>query len=163
MKKMNTKDVIIIGMLAAVNIIAVNIKIPYGNGAMVHMGTAVLFATAIAFGGFRAGMASAIGLFLYDVMGPFIAFAPFTLVIKGSTGLIVGKIAYVKNPTLARNIIACLIGAIVTLAGYMVAWSLLLGGIEVAITNIPSSVISSGVGMIVGIPLGMTLKKVIKI
>ena len=42
-RKIELRDIVIIGMLAAICVIATTIKIPYGHGAMVHLGTAAIF------------------------------------------------------------------------------------------------------------------------
>ncbi|MGI6705831.1 MAG: ECF transporter S component [Clostridia bacterium] len=61
MKEFSIRDIVRIGMLAALCIVATMIKIPYGHGAMVHLGTAAIFTFAILFGGVYAGLAGAIG------------------------------------------------------------------------------------------------------
>ncbi|MFZ5353683.1 MAG: ECF transporter S component [Bacillota bacterium] len=160
-KSFSIKDIVMIGMMAAILIIATTIKIPYGNGAMVHLGTAALFTIAIVFGGKYAGLSGAIGTALFDmVMG----FSPYTLwsfFIKGIAGFIVGIIAHsgeAKGNKIVRNVLACFAGAAWTLFGYIVAWTVVIGKLEAAVLNIPSSLITSGVGFVIAIPLSAALR-----
>ncbi|HZJ82611.1 MAG TPA: ECF transporter S component [Clostridia bacterium] len=160
--KFTVRDIVIIGMLASLCIVATTIKIPYGTGAMVHLGSAAIFTSAILFGGVRGGMAGAIGSGLFDLI---MALSPYTLwsfFIKGIAGLIVGSIAHgghADGSSVIRNIIACILGALWTLAGYILAWTLVIGNFQVAIVNIPSSLMTSAVGILVAIPLSVALRK----
>jgi uncharacterized membrane protein len=163
-KKIGTREIVIVGLLTALNFVAFFIKIPYGNGAMVHMGTAVLFGISIAFGGFYGGIAGGLAPFLYDLMMGYTFYAPWSLVIKGVAGLVVGLLSRKKDGSKAplwKIIIACIIGAAITLGGYFLSWVVMIGSVEAAILNIPSSLISSGVGMAVGIPLGYLLDRLV--
>ena len=78
-------------------------------------------------GGFIAGgFGSAMG----DVALGYFAFAPFTFLIKGGEGLVVGQISrYSKNAKTLRpwDLLAVLLGAVVMLAGYYVAEVVFLG------------------------------------
>ena len=157
----SVRDIAIIGMLSALHTLSIMIKIPYGQGAMVHLGTAAIFTFAIVFGGKYAGPAGAIGAAFFDLL---MGFSPYTLwsfFIKGIAGFLAGSIAHSgnrKGDSLPRNLVACLIAAGWTLAGYLLAWTVVLGSFTAAVMNIPSSLMSSGVGMLVGIPLGTTLR-----
>ena len=50
-------------------------------------------------------------------------------------------------------------GAAWTLGGYIVAWTMVIGKFEAALLNIPSSLITSGVGIAIAIPLSISLQK----
>ncbi len=160
MKKFSTKDIVLIGMLSAMCTIATFIKIPYGNGAMVHLGTAALFTIAIIFGGKYAGLSGAIGSGIYDIMMGFSPYTVWTFVIKGLAGLIVGSIAHgieKKGNKNLYHLIGCIMGGIWTLGAYFVAWTVVLGSYQGAILNIPSSIISSAVGTVVALPVSKLL------
>ena len=62
-RRLNVKDVAYISVLAALCVLATFIKIPFGSGAMVHLGTGMVFTSGILFGGVYAGWAAAIGIF----------------------------------------------------------------------------------------------------
>ncbi len=165
-RKFSVQDVVIIGMLAALCTISTTIKIPYGNGAMVHLGTAALFTFSLLFGAVYGGLSGAIGAAIFDIVMGFSPYTVWSFFIKGIAGYIVGTISHAggaQGKNVARNIIACIAGAIWTLGGYLVAWTAVIGRFEAAVVNSPSSMVTSGVGMIIAIPLaaslGATLRK----
>lgn len=170
-RKFTIKDTVFIGVLSSMCAIATTIKIPFGVGAMVHMGTAFLYTAAIIFGGVYAGLAGAIGSAFYDlVMG----FSPYTLwsfVIKGIAGLIAGVITKGLWPegkpgtgsgiSIIRMAFGCILAAAWTLCGYIVAWWQVTGSFTIALGNIPSSLMTSGAGFVVAIILAPKLRKII--
>lgn len=164
------KDTIFAGVLASMCAIATTIKIPFGVGAMVHLGTAFLYTAGIVFGGVYAGLAGAIGSAFYDfVMG----FSPYTLwsfVIKGIAGLIVGVVAKglwperkpgEGNASWFRMVLGCFLAAGWTLCSYIVAWWQVTGSFTVAIGNIPSSLMTSGAGLVVAMILAPKLRNIL--
>jgi len=164
-RKLATRDLIYIGVLSALCAIGTSLKIPLPTGGMVHLGTAVIFTVAIIYGGVFAGFTGAIGSALFDlVMG----FSPYTLwsfVIKGIAGLIAGRIAKGAWPEassgkhwLLRAVVGCLVAALWTAGGYVLAWWQILGSLSVALANIPSSLLTSGVGVIVALILAARLR-----
>lgn len=168
-RKIELRDIVIIGMLSAICVIATTIKIPYGHGAMVHLGTAAIFTIGLVFGGVYAGLAAAIGTAFFDLM---LGFSPYTIwsfFIKGTAGFVVGTAAkglwpenVVSKQAVLRGIIGMFLAASCTLAGYIIAWWQVSGSIVVAIGNIPSSIISSGVGFVVASIISPKLRQVLK-
>lgn len=160
-KMFSIKDIVTIGMLAALCTVGTSIKIPYGNGAMVHLGSAAIFTFAILFGGVRAGLAGAIGSAFFDLL---MGFSPYTLwsfFIKGIAGIIIGSIAHSGNSggkSIVKNVLGCITGAVWTLAGYLVAWTFVIGKFEAALANSPSSLVTSTAGILVAIPLSAALR-----
>ncbi|OON95662.1 MAG: hypothetical protein ATN36_07670 [Epulopiscium sp. Nele67-Bin005] len=168
-RKFSTQDIVKIGMLASVCMLATFIKVPVGT-AMVHLGSAALFTIGILFGGVYGGLAGAIGSALYDIVGAYSAYTLWSFFIKGGAGFLVGFVANHKfllnfakskgqTGEIIKNIIAIFVAGAWTLAGYLVAWSFVLGGFDKAVLNIPASLLSSGIGLIVAIPLTLALKK----
>ena len=163
-----------IGVLAAMCAIATSIKIPLGVGAMVHLGTAFMFTAAIVFGGVYAGLSAAIGSAFFDLLMGFSPYTPWSFFIKGVAGLLVGTIAHgfwpqtiptgtVKpRPWLLRAIIGCLVAAAWTLCGYIFAWWQVTGSLTVAFANIPASLLTSSVGMVVALFLAPRIQKAIR-
>lgn len=165
LKKFTIRDIVIIGMLAAFCIISTMIKIPYGNGAMVHLGSAAIYTSAILFGGVYGGLSGAIGSAFFDLLAGFSPYTIWSFFIKGIAGLVVGSVAHsggADGKSTPRNIIACIFGAIWTLIGYIAAWSFVIGDFRAALLNIPSSLMTSGVGIVVAIPLSLTLRAALK-
>jgi uncharacterized membrane protein len=174
-RKLNVRDIVFIGMLSAMCTIATTIKIPFGLGAMVHLGSAFLYTAGIIFGGVYAGLAGAIGSAFYDLIMGSSPYTIWSFVIKGIAGLIAGSVAkglwpevtYNKNGTgnkmlIARAFFACILAALWTLGGYILAWWYVTGSFTTAIANIPSSLLTSGAGLIVALLLGPKLRKILK-
>ena len=60
---------------------------------------------------------------------------------------------------LLRAVIGCLVAAAWTLGGYMVAWWQVTGSLTVAISNMPASLLTSGVGLPIALLLAPRLRK----
>ncbi len=164
--KFTTRDITITGLLTAINFIVITFfNVPFGAGAMVHLGSVILFSSSIAFGGIKGGISGSLGATISDLTTSYVFYAPFTLVIKFLTGYFIGSISnnsryHFKSKTIVY-IFACVIGSSITIVGYLIAWTFILGSFEIAITKVPSSLFTSLIGTILGIPLGITLKKVL--
>lgn len=163
------RDLVLIGVLAAMCAIATALKVPFGNGAMVHLGTGALYLVAILFGGAYAGLAGAIGSAFYDLL---LGFSPYTLwsfAIKGGAGLLAGWIARGVWPEgivgprwLAKAVLGMLVAAVWTLLGYFFAWWFVLGSREMAAVNVPGSLFTSGVGFVFALLLAPRLRKILR-
>lgn len=170
-RELVSKDIVKIGMLAAMCAIATTIKVPFGVGAMVHLGTAALYIMAIIFGGVYAGLAGAIGSAFYDLMMGFSAYTLWSFFIKGMAGLIAGVVAkglwpeqgqsMIGNKIYVRAILGCILAASWTLGGYILAWWQVTGSLAVAYSNAPSSLLTSGVGIVVALLLAPKLRKIL--
>ncbi len=168
-RKLTTKDIVYSGVLAAMCAIATSLKIPFGVGAMVHLGTAFLFTVGICFGGVYAGLAGAIGSAFYDLLMGFSPYTAWSFFIKGTAGFIVGFVAKGVWPVpvaketgkqwLWRAVLGCVLAAAWTLGGYIVAWWQVTGSLATALANIPSSLMTSSVGLVVAMILSPKLRK----
>lgn len=157
-----TRYIIYVGMFSALCTVATFIKVPFGNGAMVHLGSAMIFTLAILFGGKYAGPAGAIGSAFFDLLGGVSPYTLWSFVIKGIAGFIAGSIAHSRGnegKKIWLNIVALLVAALWTLVGYIGAWTVVIGSYQAALANIPSSLMSSGMGMLVALPLTIVLRK----
>ena len=162
---LKVNDIVKIGMLAAMCVIMTSIKVPFGAEAMVHLGTACIFLIGILFGGIYAGFAAAIGSGFFDLL---MGFSPYTLwsfCIKGIAGLLVGIIAHglwpqqILNGWLKKALLGMVIAAIWTLGGYLLAWWYVTGSLTIAISYIPSSIMTSTAGFIVALIVAPVLRK----
>jgi uncharacterized membrane protein len=168
-REFTTRDAVTIGILAAMCAIATSIRIPFGAGAMVHLGTACLFTVAITFGGAYAGLSGAIGSAFFDLLMGFSPYTPWSFLIKGTAGLLAGYVAYglwpesapaspAKRSWMPRAILGCVLAAVLTLGGYILAWWQVTGSLAVAISNAPGSLLTSGVGLVVALFLSPRLR-----
>ena len=170
-RRLTIKDTVTLGVLAGMCAIATSLKIPLGVGAMVHLGTAFMFTVAIVQGGVYAGLSAAIGSAFFDLLMGFSPYTPWSFFIKGIAGLLAGTIAHGLWPQehphysdanrrwLLRAVIGCLVAAAWTLGGYMVAWWQVTGSLTVAISNMPASLLTSGVGLPIALLLAPRLSK----
>lgn len=165
--KLHTKDLIFIALSIALCIISTTILIPLPTGGMVHLGSAALFLIASIFGGLYGALTGAIASGLFDFLMGHMSYTLFSVIIKGLAGLVVGLMTVgfwpPKNnqgyPSLARLLIAMIVGALVTAFGYFIAWYFVLGSLAAATAALPSSFLTSGVGIIIAILLVPQLQK----
>ena len=170
-RRLTIKDTITIGVLAGMCAIATSLKLPLGVGAMVHLGTAFMFTVAIVQGGVYAGLSAAIGSAFFDLLMGFSPYTPWSFFIKGIAGLLAGTIAHGLWPQehpqysdanrrwLLRAVIGGLVAAAWTLGGYVMAWWQVTGSLTVAISNMPASLLTSGVGLPIALLLAPRLLK----
>lgn len=144
----------------------INIRLPISiNGGLIHLGNTMLFTSAIVFGKRKGMIAGGFGMALFDILSPWVIWAPFTFVIRGAMGYIVGQFAY-KGSNKGENIIANLFGitvsGIIMIIGYYITEVVLYGNIFAPISSIPGNVIQIIVGAIFALPLSMALVKNIR-
>ena len=86
-----------------------------------------------------------VGMFIFDVLGGWMAWAPGTLVVRLLMGYIVGAIAHDKakgqGQSLVKNIIAFIAGLIVMVTGYYLYEAIFLTTFEAALVSIPGNLI----------------------
>ncbi|WP_298702935.1 ECF transporter S component [uncultured Veillonella sp.] len=157
--KFSIRDIVYIGMLSALMVLATFIFIPLPTGGMVHLGSAALFTISSLFGGIYGGISAALGSAIFDMIAGKYVYTLYSIVIKGICGLLVGYIVIglwpqkkaLTKALFARIILAIVLGAIWTAAGYFVAWADVYNSYEMAIVRLPASFITSGVGFLVSI------------
>ena len=118
----------------------VNIRLPFApNGGLIHLGNLPLFVAAIAGG---------IGMALFDLMSGWTLWAPFTLVIVGCMGLVVGAITE-KHQTFPFYLLALVAACAIKIVGYYFAEAIIYGNLIVPITSIPGNLIQVGVAAVI--------------
>jgi uncharacterized membrane protein len=160
-----TNDLTKIGMFAAFMFVATWIHIPIyiGYSSMIHLGTAALLISSTLLKPKHAFLAAAIGMSLFDLLDPaFIAWAPFTFIIKGSMAFVVSFWISKNGHGLRPYLIAFSIGALISVVGYYIAGSLIVGNWIAPLTHIPNSLITSAIGIAISIPLSISIGKVSK-
>jgi len=159
-----TFDLVITAMLAALAFVStsINIKLPFGEGGLIHLGTVALFIASILFGPKIGALAGAIGMGLFDLSGEWAAWAPITIVARLLQGYIVGKIAWSKGRngnSVALNIVATIVSAPVMIGAYYIGSAIMNGNWISPAASIPGDVIQNVVGIAIAIPLTSALKK----
>lgn len=166
--KVNTKDLAETSMLIALTFIAtyfVKIQLPFGGkGGLVHLGTVMLFIASIVFGKKKGAISGAFGMGIFDLVSGFVVWAPFTFIIRGIMGYMIGSITWSKNRrgnSVALNIIASLVSGVFMIGGYYVAEVIIYGNWAIPLSSIPGDVIQIVFALLIGIPTAKVLKKTI--
>ena len=147
----------IMAALVAVATYAVQVPIPATKGYL-NFGDIMIFVSALTFGPLVGGFAGGVGSALSDVAGGYAStYAPFTLIIKGAEGIIVGLIA--KKGSRKRSILAVAVAGVEMVSGYFLAefFGLSLGW--AAATEVPFNILQIVAGGVIGIPIAIILWK----
>lgn len=166
--KIATKDIVLTGLLTAIVFSAtmfINIRLPISiNGGLIHMGNIALFLTAFLFGKKKGAIAGAFGMGLFDILSGWTAWAPFTFVIRGVMGYVIGSISHANNKegvNALYNIIAIILGGIWMIAGYYMTEVILYGNWMTPATSIPGNIVQIVFGCL-SVLIAPMLKKAIK-
>lgn len=149
------RDVAINGLLIALVFIAtrfINVRLPISiNGGLIHVGTLMLFIAALTFGPKRGAIAGSFGMALFDVLSGWGAWAPFTFIVRGLMGFVVGSVANIggkKGNSFMLNVFAIAASVPVIVVGYYVTEIILYGNIYKPMTSVPGNLIQ----VLIGIP-----------
>jgi uncharacterized membrane protein len=160
------KDMVISALLIALVFVAtrfINFRLPTSvNGGLVHLGNTMLFIAAIVFGKKKGAVAGAFGMALFDLLSEWAYWAPFTFVIRGVMGYLIGLIAYSKGRNgndVMWNGIAIVISGVWMIAGYYVSEIILYHNVLVPLTSIPGDITQIALGAIIGLPAAHAIKK----
>lgn len=150
------------GMFIALTLIAtayINVKLPItSNGGLIHLGNVPLFVAAILFGRKTGAIAGAFGMGLFDLLSGWTLWAPFTFVIVGLMGYVIGFITEKRSEVFYQWIaigIACLIKVV----GYYIAEVILYHNLLSPIASIPGNIFQIVLAAIIVLPIINTLKR----
>ena len=161
-----TKEVVIQAMFIALVFTAtwlINIRLPLaGSGGLIHLGNVPLFIGGMLFGRKTGAIAGAFGMALFDLMGGWLAWAPFTFVIVGAMGYVIGWIAEKKpfNKAMVNYVLSVILAMAIKVAGYYFAEVILYGNWIAPVGSIPGNVIQVGVAGVVALLCIAPLKKI---
>lgn len=159
----STKDMVLAGMGIALVFVAtlINIKLPIGQGGLIHLGNVPLFLFAIIYGKKIGAMAGAFGMGLFDLMGGWTPWAPATFIIVGLMGYTVGVIAE-KKDDLTGYTLAIILACAIKVAGYYVAEALIYGNWVQPVLSVPGNLMQIAVAAVIVLPLAKNLKKALR-
>lgn len=160
----STKDMVITSILIGLVFIFtkfINIRIPISiNGGLIHMGNVMLFVTAICFGKKKGAIAGSFGMAIFDLVSGWVIWAPFTFLVRGIMGYIVGRISEKREgKSILYNILGITIAGIWMIIGYYFTEVILYGNFIAPITSIPGNLTQIIIGGVLGIPLAVMIKK----
>jgi uncharacterized membrane protein len=148
---------------------AIRIPVPR-TGGYINMGDAVIYVTALLFGRTYGAVAGGVGSALADFLGGYAVFAPFTLVIKGLEGLIVGAIGArvsagrTGRPSLdaAVAVAAICVGGVAMVGGYFISEAYLLHlGVGAAASEVPGNIAQVLGGLVVALIIVPSLRRML--
>jgi len=159
-------------LIALTTVATMAIRVPAPRtGGYINLGDSVVYISALLFGS-RAGLvAGGVGSALADLLGGYSAFAPFTLIIKGIEGVLVGTVgwpAFQRREPRSRAAVGTALlaiggGGAWMVLGYFVAEAYVLRvGVGAAATEVPGNVFQVVGGAIVAIPVALTLCGVVR-
>ena len=164
----NVRNITLTALAIALTTLAtLIIRIPNpATQGYINLGDAMLMTVALVFGWRIGGLAGGVGSALADTLGGYFLWAPWTLVIKGVEGVLVGRIVSWggRDDTQSRRITAVLavvVGGVWMITGYYLAGTVLVGDVA-ALTEIPGNLIQAGVAVVVALPLSAILRKALQ-
>lgn len=166
--KMTTKDIALTAMslvLVFVFTYAINIRLPIAaNGGLVHLGNVPLFIAAILFGKRTGMIAGGVGMALFDLFSGWTLWAPFTLVIVGLMGFVVGAVTENKK-SFPRYILAMVLACVIKIVGYYIAEAIIYSNLLIPVSSIPGNLVQIGVAAVITLiviePLGVAASRTI--
>lgn len=162
---MKTKDVCLQGlMIALVTVSTMVFQVPVSaTQGYIHLGDSMILLISIFFG-WRYGMvAGGVGSALADLLSGYAHWVPFTLIIKGLMGLIIGKVADYAGKEGSffrlRNLLGSVLGLAWMIVGYFLGGAVLKSSFLVAATSIPENTIQAAAGLVIFLVVGYAFSK----
>lgn len=144
-------------MTAIVFVLTSIVHIPTPARGYIHLGDSGVFFAAFAFGPWIGGVAGGVGTLLADVVGGFPLWAPFSLLIHGLQGWVVGWMSR-RWPGVPGLIASAVVGGAIVVLGYLVA-GIFISGIGAALGELPMNVLQVVGGAVVGLPLYIAVRR----
>lgn len=142
---------------------AVQIPLPgIATGGLIHLGNVALFTISVVFGKKYGAVSGAFGMALFDLLSPWFIWAPGTFIIRGIMGYMVGAIANSgkeAKPSMIRIIAAMIVSSVWMIAGYFGYNLILYQNPPAAIASMPGDLIQIGAGIVLSIPIILTLNE----
>jgi len=139
---MKTRDIALAGLMAALTFVVTRafvIPIPQTKGFF-NVGEAAVFTAAVLFGPRIGAIAGGLGSALADLSLGYAAFAPYTLVIKGVEGYVVGSLG--RGSQRAVSAVGPLLGVLMGIYALMIpSWLVRSAGAVVAAVAVTSLVL----------------------
>ncbi|MBT2759234.1 ECF transporter S component [Mesobacillus foraminis] len=159
-----TRTLVINALFIALTLVAtmfINIKLPImGNGGLIHLGNVPLFIAAIVYGKKTGAIAGAFGMAFFDLISGWAAWAPFTFVIVGAMGFVVGLIAEkVPGNRFMVYALAIATALIIKVVGYYFTEVLLYGNWIQPFGSVPGNILQVAIAGILVVPIAGRLKK----
>ena len=137
----------------------INVRLPIAaNGGLIHLGNVPLFIGAIIFGKKTGAIAGGVGMGLFDLLSGWTLWAPFTFIIVGLMGFVVGWITE-KKKGYGWYVVAMLAACAIKIAGYYIAEGIIYGNWVSPALSIPGNLVQIGVAAVIVLLVIVPLKK----
>lgn len=129
----------------------INVRLPIAaNGGLIHLGNVPLFIGAILFGRKTGMLAGGIGMGLFDLLSGWTLWAPFTFVIVGLMGWVVGRLTEKESHQRFVWYAAAIgIACVIKVGGYYIAEAIIYGSWLTPLTSIPGNLMQIGVAAVI--------------
>jgi uncharacterized membrane protein len=165
---MRTRDLTVLALLIALTMaatMAIQIPVPATQGYL-NLGDSMVYISALLFGPLAGLLAGGIGSALADWLSGYGQFAPYTLIIKGLEGLVVGLIAWgvlKRRPNRTSSavgtaVFAIIVGGALMVFGYFVVQTFIMG--KAGLVEVPGNIIQVVGGLIIAIPVTLALRNI---
>jgi uncharacterized membrane protein len=159
---LSIQNICITALFAALSFAAtmlIKIQVFPGNGGLVHLGNIPVVVAAVCFGRKQAAISGAIGMTLFDLVGGYFLWAPFTCVIRLAVGWIIGYFAAKQGgKNILYGILGIILSGLVLLAGYYVAEGIIYGNFQAPALGIPGNSVQIASMLVVGLPVAYAVK-----
>lgn len=151
-------------MTAIVTIVTMSIPLPTPAGGVYNIGDSMVMLGAMLLGPIPGALAGGIGSFLADMFLGVSIWAPWTLIIKGLEGLVVGILvhkAYNREDSkrwVIMFIPAAILAIIIITVGYWIAYGFISGSFAAAAIEVPGNIAQGAVSAVLAMFLGFALK-----
>jgi len=153
-KRPTVLTLVVLALVASVVLIATMfLKLPTATG-YIHLGDGVIYAASLAFGPTFGAVSGALGSSMADLLGGYAIWAPWTFVIKGVAGWIVGKMGH--DQPKKRQILSMVVAALWTVLGYAAGTSIMYSP-AAALGESLGNLVQTGSGIIIGMFLAPVL------
>jgi uncharacterized membrane protein len=127
------------------------------DGGYIHPGDAGIYFSAFAFGPWVGAIVGGLGTALADLAGGYPQWAPFSFLIHGAQGLVVGWMVR-RWPTTWGMIAATVVGGAIVVLGYLPVGMLLASPAQ-ALTSVPWNIVQVAIGAAISIPLFLLVRR----
>ncbi len=161
--KENVKIITVTGLFIALTLVftyAVNVKLPFGYGGLIHMGNIPLLLAAMLYGKRTGFFAGAFGMAIFDIMSSWVIYAPCTFITCGLMGFVVGLIVE-KKSGFGWKVLAVGAALLIKLAGYYVFEAIFYHNLVEPLASFPGNILQVVLAAIPVLILIVPLEKIL--
>ncbi len=144
-------------MAALVFVLTRLVQVPTPTRGYVHLGDVGVVFTALAFGPAVGAVAGGLGTALADLSSGYGMWAPFSLIIHGLQGYVLGRLAARGSLSGKQVVVLTVVNIAIVAGGYLIAGLILVG--PAALSEVPANAMQAFSGNLLGIPLYLAVLK----